>query len=118
VPSVKSTSRQRSRLTVLAYLGPRRDSAVLHNSIKPIWTEAEKRLADADHLVIFGYSCPALDFESSNMLRRSQLRSTSTKTISLVDPDAGTATSYVDLLRPSKLSYYPSAAAFLTDHPH
>jgi hypothetical protein len=94
-------------------------SAVLHDAIKPVWTEAEDRLKEADHLVIFGYSCPALDFESSNMLRRSsQLTSTRTRTISLIDPDPGTATRYVDLLQPSKLSYYPSAADFLTDPPH
>lgn len=93
-------------------------TSVLHNDIRPIWTEAENRLARVSHIVIFGYSCPALDFESSNMLRRSQLRSSGPRTISLVDPDAGTATRYVDLLRPSKLAYYPSAADFLTDHPH
>jgi hypothetical protein len=93
-------------------------SAVLHDEIRPIWTEAERRLTEADHLVIFGYSCPALDFESSNMLRRSQLASSHTRTISLIDPDSGTATRYVGLLQPTKLSYYPSAADFLTDHPH
>jgi hypothetical protein len=93
-------------------------SAVLHNEIKPIWTEAERCLSEADHLVIFGYSCPALDFESSNMLRRSQLASSRTRTISLIDPDPGTATRYVGLLQPTKLSYYPSATDFLTDHPH
>jgi hypothetical protein len=93
-------------------------SAVLHHDIRPIWTEAESRLTDADHLVVFGYSCPALDFESSNMLRRSQLTSQRARTISLIDPDHATATRYVGLLNPSKLSYYPSASDFLTDHPH
>jgi hypothetical protein len=93
-------------------------TAVLHNSMKPIWEKAEDRLKTAEHLVIFGYSCPALDFESSNMLRRSQLASGHARTISLIDPDAATATRYVNLLRPTKLSYYPSANDFLMDHPH
>lgn len=92
-------------------------SAVLHHAIRPVWEEAERRLERADHIVIFGYSCPALDFESSNMLRRSQLASPHTRTISLIDPDASTATRYIDLLQPTKLSYYPSADDFLTDHP-
>jgi hypothetical protein len=86
--------------------------------MKPIWEKAEDRLKTAEHLVIFGYSCPALDFESSNMLRRSQLASGHARTISLIDPDAATATRYVNLLRPTKLSYYPSANDFLMDHPH
>jgi hypothetical protein len=93
-------------------------SAVLHDAIKPIWAEAEARLTEAEHLAVFGYSCPALDFESSNMLRRSQLTTTHTRTISLIDPDPASATRYVDLLHPTKLSYYPSANDFLTDHPH
>jgi hypothetical protein len=93
-------------------------TSVLHDAIRPIWALAEARLTEAEHLVIFGYSCPALDFEATNMLRRSQLASGHTRTISLIDPDAGTATRFVNLLKPSKLSYYPSAEAFLTDHPH
>jgi hypothetical protein len=109
----------RSRYTLPLVIPPvTHKSAVLHDDIKPIWTEAEARLALAEHVVIFGYSCPALDFESSNMLRRSQLSSAHTRTISLIDPDPGTATRYVDLLHPTKLSYYPSATDFLTDHPH
>jgi hypothetical protein len=92
-------------------------TAVLHNAIKPIWTEAEKRLTRADRVVIFGYSCPALDFESSNMLRRSQLAAPHKRTLFLIDPDSATATRYIGLLDPSKLTYYPSADEFLADHP-
>jgi hypothetical protein len=109
----------RTRYTLPLVIPPvTHKSAVLHDDIKPIWAEAEARLAQAEHVVIFGYSCPALDFESSNMLLRSQLSSAHTRTISVIDPDPGTATRYVDLLRPTKLSYYPSATDFLTDHPH
>jgi hypothetical protein len=91
-------------------------TAVLHNDIKPIWIEVERRLRDADRFVIFGYSCPALDFESSTMLRRSQLASTQHPTVSLIDPDPATATRYVRLLAPTKLTFYPSADEFLADH--
>lgn len=93
-------------------------SSVLHNDVRDLWATAEQRLTDAEHLVIFGYSCPPLDFEATNMLRRSQHASTRVRTISLVDPDPTTATRYIALLQPSKLAYYPSADAFLTDHPH
>jgi hypothetical protein len=93
-------------------------TSVLHDSLRSVWTRAETKIADAEHLVIFGYSCPALDFEASNMLRRSQLSSGHARTISLIDPDPAVATRFVSLLNPSKLVYYPSADAFLTDHPH
>jgi len=92
-------------------------TAVLHNDIKPIWTEAERRLTDADRLIIFGYSCPALDFESSNMLRRSQYASQHRAAVSLIDPDGATASRYARLLSPKKLTYYPSADDFLSDSP-
>lgn len=40
-------------------------SSVLHNALGPVWTLAERRLATADDDVVFGYSCPPLDFESA-----------------------------------------------------
>jgi hypothetical protein len=91
-------------------------SAVLHDNLKDIWSEAETRLTEATELVVFGYSCPALEFESLNMLRRSGLASKNPRTISLIDPDPATATRYVDLLQPDKLTYYSSADAFLVHH--
>lgn len=113
------TGPSRSRYTLPVVIPPvTHKTAVLHSDVRKIWTLAERRLLDAQHLVIFGYSCPALDFEATNMLRRAQLASPHTRTISIIDPDPATASRYVSLLSPSKLAYYPSADAFLTDHPH
>jgi hypothetical protein len=91
-------------------------SAVLHDSLKGVWAEAERRLTHATEIVIFGYSCPALDFESTNMLRRSQLHPDHRRTISLIDPDAATARRYITLLQPKRLIYYPYAKDFVAEH--
>ncbi len=86
-------------------------SAVLHNALKPVWRESEEALEACDELLIFGYSCPSLDFESSNQLRRALRRREAH--ISVIDPDGSVAARYIDLLAPQQLSYFPSARAFL-----
>jgi len=88
-------------------------SSVLHDSMSDIWTLAEQRLVSAERIVIFGYSCPALDFESSNLLRRAQLRRKTQAEVSVVDPDGDVATRYIKLLDPARLSYYATAHDFL-----
>lgn len=47
-------------------------SSVLHELLQGVWRQAEDALKQADQLLVFGYSCPPLDFESSNLLRRAQ----------------------------------------------
>ncbi len=86
-------------------------SAVLHRDMQPVWSEAEQAIREADEVVIFGYSCPSLDFESSNQLRRAQRKQRAR--VSVIDPNGAIAARYIELLTPQRLSYYPSAAAFL-----
>jgi hypothetical protein len=87
-------------------------SAVLHNDMKKIWQFAEEAMARADEMVIFGYSCPLLDFESANQLQRSQ-RDRPTPAVTVIDTDGAIAARYIDLLKPSSLGYFASAKAFL-----
>lgn len=86
-------------------------SAVLPDVLKEVWTSAESALSKADELVLFGYSCPPLDFESANQLRRSQRGHMAR--VAVIDPDGHIAARYIELLRPESLSYYSSAKAFL-----
>ena len=86
-------------------------SAVLHDALKDVWRHAEVALGDADETVIFGYSCPPLDFESANQLRRSAREHKSR--VSVIDPDGGIAARYIELLKPESLVYFSSAGAFL-----
>jgi hypothetical protein len=87
-------------------------SAVLPTALRPVWGLAERRLVDADHIVVFGYSCPALDFESANLLTRAYLQNKTCR-VSVVDPNGAVATRFIDLLSPQRLSYYSTAHSFL-----
>jgi hypothetical protein len=90
-------------------------SSVLHNDLRGVWRCAEDALDKADELIVFGYSCPPLDFESANQLRRSQLKSRAK--VSVIDPDGNIAARYIDLLKPESLAYYSAAKYFLAAHP-
>jgi len=87
-------------------------SGILHNAIKPLWNMAEKALKTANEVVIFGYSCPAMDFESSNLIQRS-LRSGSYEVLWVIDLDPNVLTRYIELIKPEEITYYPSAQAWL-----
>jgi hypothetical protein len=88
-------------------------SAVLPRVLAPVWALAEERIATADDVVVFGYSCPALDFESANLLTRAHRARAEDATLSIIDPNGAVATRYIDLLSPKRLSYYASAHDFL-----
>lgn len=90
-------------------------SSVLHTALGPVWTLAEQRLIEADHVIAFGYSCPALDFESANLLTRAQRQRPKGSRLSLIDPNGAVVTRYIDLLCPTRLDYYASAHDYLLD---
>lgn len=113
-PDMALSRRARTVYTLPVVVPPvTHKSSVLHDSMSDVWTLAEKRLISAERIVIFGYSCPALDFESSNLLRRAQLRRKSDAEISVIDPDGDVATRYIKLLEPTRLGYFASAGDFL-----
>jgi hypothetical protein len=90
-------------------------SAVLHEGVRAIWGLAEERLTSADEIVVFGYSCPPLDFESLNLLRRSGIAGDQQRKVAVIDPDASVLTRYAEALCPHRLYYYPDAHDFLAD---
>jgi len=67
---------------------------------------------EADEIVVFGYSCPALDFESANLLRRATMRSGG-QAFTVVDPSGEVATRYVSLLELKRLNYYADGHEYL-----
>jgi hypothetical protein len=112
-PDMTLSGRQRSMYTLPVIVPPvSHKSAVLHEDVRALWATSESRLRAADELVIFGYSCPPLDFESSNQLRRSQRAKTATR-ISVIDPEPAIATRYISVLGAKTLTYYASAKEFL-----
>jgi len=86
-------------------------SAVLHNDLRKVWRRAERALEKAEEIVIFGYSCPPLDFESANQLRRAERKSRAK--VSVIDPNGAIAARYIELLNPQSLTYFRSAKAYL-----
>lgn len=115
-PNMALSSTVRNLYTLPVIVPPvSHKSAVLHNEMAEIWRLSEECLASADELVIFGYSCPALDFESSNQLRRSQMSRVVQPSIHVIDPQPAVTTRYIGLLGAKRLSYYASAHDFLAD---
>lgn len=86
-------------------------ASILHEKLVPLWQRAEKRLASAETIIIFGYSCPGTDYESSNLIERS-LRSKN-KDLIILDPNPDVLTRYVKLISPGRCVYYPDASKYL-----
>jgi hypothetical protein len=113
-PGMTLVSTQRSMYTPPVIVPPvSHKSAVLHDDMTDIWRLSEQRLRAADELVIFGYSCPMLDVESSNQLRRSQVSRPGVANISVIDPAPTVTQRYIGLLEATCLHYYASGHAFL-----
>jgi hypothetical protein len=116
VPPDLTMTRKRSTYALPIVVPPvTHKSSVLHDDLRKVWKSAEDALDEADELIVFGYSCPPLDFESANQLRRSQIRSRAK--VSVIDPDGHIAARYIDLLMPDSLAYYRSAKVFVETHP-
>jgi hypothetical protein len=88
-------------------------SEIFHDDIKMLWKHAETALQTCNDLVIFGYSCSALDFESSNLFKRACRKNSALENITIIDPSSEVLKRYVDLLKPRRLSYYTSAKNFI-----
>jgi len=88
-------------------------SGILHQDLKPVWGLAEDRLASADRLIIFGYSCPTNDWESANLVCRALRQNRRLREFSVINPDPGVVLRYVGLGNVNSMSYYRSAAAYL-----
>lgn len=113
-PAMTRTGGQRRLYTLPVIVPPvSHKSSVLHDGMRELWRLSEQALHDADEIVVFGYSCPPLDFESSNQLRRSQMNRTHRPSVCLIDPDPAIAARYISLLQAECLHYYASARTFI-----
>ena len=88
-------------------------SGILHHDLKPVWSLAEERLKSANKVAIFGYSCPANDWEGANLVCRALTGNAGLREISVIDPDPNVMLRYVELGNLSEVSYYRSASAYL-----
>ena len=88
-------------------------AGILHERIQPLWDKAESALRVAKKIVVFGYSCPATDFESANLLRRTIRQNKNLREFHVIDPNAAVFQRYVDLTRVDGMHYFKSASRYL-----
>jgi len=93
-------------------------SSILHNNLKIIWRHAEEILRNSTELTIFGYSCPGMDYESSNLLIRSLRNRENLQKISVINPNSQIVKHYIDMLHLKKACFYSSAQEFLDSDTH
>lgn len=88
-------------------------AGILHDDIRPLWSKAERALKSARKIVVFGYSCPPLDFESANLIRRTVHQNEDIEEFNVIDPNPQVFQRYVELTGLDRLHYYRSAMAYL-----
>ena len=112
-PSLKYSGSKRTEHTFPIIVPPvNHKSAIIHNEMRKLWSDSEVALKEADEIIIYGYSCPITDFESSNLILRS-LKDENYVKLSIIDPNPNTLKRYVELIKPKRLSYYCTAKEFL-----
>jgi hypothetical protein len=88
-------------------------AAILHKDLHPVWSLAEQRLRESDSIIVFGYSCPATDFESANLLRRTANTGTNPTSFNVIDPNPKVFQRYIEVTNLDHLSYFRSADAYI-----
>ena len=113
-PEMKYDGGQRRQYTFPVIVPPlTHKSAILHNELHKIWVLAEEALNEANKIIIYGYSFPQLDFESSNLIQKSLKGKENNKIISIINPDVNVLKRYAELINPKRLHYFSYAKYFL-----
>jgi len=84
---------------------------IIHDRIKPLWSLAEQCLREASSVIIFGYSCPAMDFESANLIGRSLQSSARCGRLTIIDIEPRTVARYYQLTGCKEFRYFATAKA-------
>lgn len=72
-------------------------SRIFHNNLIPLWNYAESCLRDATEILLYGYSCPPNDIESTNLLRRAFRKNKNIEAFSIIDPNSSVIKKYIDI---------------------
>jgi len=87
-------------------------TGILHEKLVPLWREAERLLGEAEEVVVFGYSCPPVDHEASNLMERSLKPRRPSLTV--IDPNPEVLGRFLGLADPKKCEYYSHVRDYLT----
>ena len=111
------TSAKRSWYTFPIIVPPvAHKSAIFHDVLQPIWEIAEDKLRTATTILIFGYSCPVFDQESTNLIQRSvreNIARGNLKDLTIIDPNPDIIRRYMEITDSEKIYYYRLADIFL-----
>lgn len=88
-------------------------AAIMHNALGVIWKKAIGSLANANRIIVFGYSCPQADQESANLISRSLRKNNCLDDLSIIDPSTNAFDRFADLSRANTIHYYRSARSYL-----
>jgi hypothetical protein len=86
---------------------------IMHDRIRPLWALAGESLREATSVIIFGYSCPAVDFESANLIGRSLQSGARCARLTVIDIEPQTVARYYHLTGCKEFAYFASARAAL-----
>lgn len=88
-------------------------SGILHKGMNPLWKKASTALTAAAEIVVFGYSCPKMDFESANLIRRAIRQNKNIKYFSVIDPAPAVFQRYVDITGLNRVFWFRDADSFI-----
>jgi hypothetical protein len=86
----------------------------LRSAIQPAWADARAALGDADRVVFFGYSLPAIDVEAEKLFERALAANTKAAGVDVINPAAEAAARYAGLAPAVPVRWYPDTASFFT----
>lgn len=114
-PDMTHTSGRKMHTFPLVVPPVNHKDAIIHAMISPLWSYAESVLEGAKHIITFGYSCPANDLGSVNLMRRSIGNNSVLKSLSVIDPDPDVLGRYARITNRACLSYFSSCNAFINE---
>ena len=88
-------------------------AAILHQCLEAVWSRARAVLSEANEVIVFGYSCPATDHESANLIRRTTRKNPNLNNISIIDPSSETFQRFAELTEADILYFYRNANAYM-----
>lgn len=81
-------------------------------AVGPLWSRAAEEIAQADRVVIFGYSFPDTDHPSDILFRRAFHAAANLKELSVIDADPLVAARVVDLSGAATITYYRNVPSY------
>jgi hypothetical protein len=87
--------------------------ALIRAFVPDVWADARKALQQADRIMFFGYSLPALDIRSEKLFQRVISDNRRLDWVDVVNRSPGSAGRYSSLLPEKPLRWYPSIESFL-----